>query len=146
MGNSQPDYYAILGVEPTASAREITRAYRSLLRRHHPDTRQADHDGGASEASNLHRLHAIMQAFVVLSDPVRRAEYDRTRSGSPRIGAGTPVNVRIHRTTAATEPHAAGEDFRRAPSGSGPDRSEPLIFGPTRWSPLRGHPTPRRRT
>ena len=103
MGNSQPDYYAILGVEPTASAREITRAYRTLLRRHHPDTRQADHDGGASEASDLHRLHAIMQAYVVLSDATRKHEYDRARSGSPRIGAGTPVKVRIHRTTAAAQ-------------------------------------------
>lgn len=146
LGNSQPDYYAILGVAPTATAREITHAYRSLLRRHHPDTRQADHDGGASEASDLHRLHAIMQAYVVLSDATRKHEYDRARSGSPGIGAGTPVKVRIHRTTAAKEPDAAGEGARHAPPASGPDRSEPLIFGPTRWAPLRGHSTPRRRT
>lgn len=140
---SQPDYYAILGVTPSASAREITRAYRALLRRHHPDTRQSGHDGGASEASNLHRLHAIMQAYVVLSDPVRRDEYDRTRSGSPRIGAGTPVKVRIHRTTAAEEPPAAGEGARHA---APKNETQPLTFGPTRWTPLRGHPTPRRRT
>ncbi|SNQ51874.1 hypothetical protein FRACA_840012 [Frankia canadensis] len=33
------DFYLVLGVDPSASASQITRAYRTLIRRHHPDTR-----------------------------------------------------------------------------------------------------------
>ncbi|MFJ4208565.1 J domain-containing protein [Paenarthrobacter sp. NPDC089675] len=110
---TQPDYYATLGVAPTATARDIARAYRALLRRHHPDTR----DAGTSEAADLQQLHAIMQAYVVLSDPGRRAAYDHERSGR---GSGTPVKVRWHRTTADQEPAR---------------RQQPLSFGPTRWTP-----------
>ena len=120
MGN-QPDYYAILGVTPKASAREITHAYRALLRRHHPDT--ASHDGGASPDADLQELHAIMQAYVVLSDSEKRSAYDHGRVGA---GSGTPVKVRIHRTAAETEPA---------------DRlGQPLSLGPTRWTPSRRDP------
>ncbi|MFI2565448.1 J domain-containing protein [Paenarthrobacter sp. NPDC018779] len=117
MGN-EPDYYAILGVAPTASAREIARAYRALLRQHHPDTRQKTHDGGASEALDLQQLHAVMQAYVVLSDPGKRAAYDGGRTRA----VGTPVSVRVHRTTAVPVPGR---------------QQQPLSFGPTRWTPLR---------
>lgn len=127
MGN-QPDYYAILGVVPTASAHDITRAYRQLLRRHHPDTRQETHDGGTSEAAHLQLLHAIMQAYVVLSDPRKRAAYDQGRPLA--AGTGTPVTVRFHRTTA---------------DGSPRHKQQPLGFGPTRWTPS-SRTTPRRPT
>lgn len=82
-----PDYYAILGVGRDAGRQEISRAYRALMRRHHPDL-----DGGraygdtetvgdtvAATGSSWQgeELLRIMQAFNVLRDPVRRADYDR---------------------------------------------------------------------
>ncbi|MFP3578721.1 J domain-containing protein [Arthrobacter sp. SIMBA_036] len=118
--SNQPDHYAILQVAPDATAREITHAYRSLLRTHHPDTRQADDDGGALSAADVQQLHAIMQAYGVLSDPRKRAAYDLARSGLPARTAGTPVRVRVHRTT--------------PPAPGNPDQP-PLSFGPPRWAP-----------
>ena len=116
--STQPDHYATLHVSPDATAREITRAYRTLLRTHHPDTRQRVDDGDTTSASDLQELHAIMQAYVVLSDPRKRAAYDRAR----RTPDGTPVKVRFHRT---------GTAGSTAPQ---PEQS-PLSFGPARWEP-----------
>lgn len=115
--STQPDHYATLHVAPDAAPREITRAYRSLLRSHHPDTRQTFDDGGAPSAGDVQELHAIMQAYVVLSDPSKRAAYDQALKASPRTG--TPVKVRVHRTP---EPPAPAQP--------------PLAFGPPQWAPL----------
>ncbi|WP_310202474.1 J domain-containing protein [Paenarthrobacter nitroguajacolicus] len=121
--NTKPDYYAILNVSPQATAREIARAYRALLRAHHPDTRQKVDDGDTTSAVDLQELHAIMQAYVVLSDPSKRAAYDRARSGLPARASGTPVKVRVHRH----QSEGPGAHDREQP---------PLSFGPTRWEPL----------
>ena len=118
--STQPDYYSTLHVPPDATAREITRAYRSLLRTHHPDTRQKVDDGDTNYAADLQELHAIMQAYVVLSDPGKRAAYDRARRSGFGTG-GTPVNVRVHKR--AQQP--ARNDGGRSP----------LTFGPPRWEP-----------
>lgn len=82
---SQPDYYAVLRVKPAATQREISRAYRALMRTHHPDV-----DGGATGVQDGELL-GIMQAFAVLGDPARRAAYDRSRTG---ISAPTIIPVR----------------------------------------------------
>jgi curved DNA-binding protein CbpA len=140
-------HYEILGVPVTATAREITRAYRGLLRRFHPDTRQENHDGGTAGPRDTERLHAIMQAYAVLSDPAKRAAYDRAlragSSGTPagRNGStGTPVKVRFHTQPADTQPAKPQPGTGALP----PD--QPLRYGPTRWSPSPGgRPTfPRR--
>jgi len=72
------DYYEVLGVARDASAEEIKRAYRALARRHHPDV--AD-DKTVAE----HLFKEINEAYEVLSDPEKRAQYDRfgTVSGAP---------------------------------------------------------------
>ncbi len=64
------DYYAILGVEKTASQDEIKRAYRELAKKYHPDKNPGD-----PEAEE--RFKEINEAYAVLSDPDKRAEYDR---------------------------------------------------------------------
>ncbi len=135
MGNSHADYYGILNVPVAATAREITRAYRGLLRRFHPDTRQVNRDGGTSAAGDLQRLHEIMQAYAVLSDPAKRAAYDRARrtgssAGTPAGANGIPVKVRFH----------------PQPGAGSPKTEQPFSYGPTRWSPLpgRGPTFPRR--
>ena len=127
--STQPDHYATLHVSPDATTREITRAYRTLLRTHHPDTRQKVDDGDTTTAADLQELHAIMQAYVVLSDPSKRAAYDRARSGTPgpRGGSssgteGTPVKIRVHRNETSPKPSAGAKE-------------SPLTFGPPRWEP-----------
>ena len=64
------DYYAVLGVPRTASASEIKKAFRKAARKHHPDTNTGD-----SEAER--KFKAVNEANAVLSDPDKRALYDR---------------------------------------------------------------------
>lgn len=63
------DYYAALGVPRGAEAEEIKKAFRRLARETHPDT----NPDPAAEA----RFREIAEAYEVLSDPARRAAYDR---------------------------------------------------------------------
>jgi len=69
----EKDYYKALGVSKGASADEIKKAYRKLARKYHPDANKGD--AGAEE-----RFKEISEAYNVLSDAKRRAEYDEARS------------------------------------------------------------------
>ncbi|HHC08347.1 MAG TPA: molecular chaperone DnaJ [Actinobacteria bacterium] len=64
------DYYAVLGVARDASQEEIKRRFRKLARETHPDANPDD-----PEAEE--RFREIAEAYEVLSDPERRARYDR---------------------------------------------------------------------
>lgn len=76
------DYYELLGVNRDASAEDVKRAYRTLARKHHPDV-------AADKAQAEHHFKDINEAYGVLSDPQKRAQYDRfgTVSG-PGSGGG----------------------------------------------------------
>ncbi len=71
---SAPDYYARLGVQPSASPEEIRAAYREKAQETHPD-----HNPDDSEAAE--RFQAVKEAYQVLRDPERRDAYDRARTG-----------------------------------------------------------------
>jgi molecular chaperone DnaJ len=64
------DYYAILGVRRDATQEEIKRAYRRLALEYHPDK----HPGNKEMEE---RFKEINEAYAVLSDPQKRAAYDR---------------------------------------------------------------------
>ena len=64
------DFYEVLGVERSASSKEIQAAYRRLARRYHPDV-----TGGDKAAEE--RFKAANEAHEVLSDAEKRAAYDR---------------------------------------------------------------------
>ena len=68
------DYYAILGVHPTAEDIVIRAAYKALAQRYHPDR----FAGSKDEAHR--RMSDLTKAYEVLADPVRRPKYDRRRS------------------------------------------------------------------
>jgi molecular chaperone DnaJ len=81
----EKDYYKTLGLEPEASAKEITKAYRKLARDLHPDKNPGD--TVAEE-----RFKEVAAAYDVLGDEATRAEYDEVRAMGPmagmRAGAG----------------------------------------------------------
>jgi molecular chaperone DnaJ len=62
--------YNVLGIAPNASEDEIKKVYRSLAMRFHPDRNQ---EPGADA-----RFKAIAKAYEVLSDPVKREEYNQS--------------------------------------------------------------------
>jgi molecular chaperone DnaJ len=75
------DYYATLGIARDASPDDIKRAYRTLARKHHPDVAQ-------DKAQAEHHFKEINEAYEVLSDPQKRAQYDRFGSVNGPSGAG----------------------------------------------------------
>ncbi|WP_297058053.1 J domain-containing protein [Thermosulfurimonas sp.] len=77
------DLYEILGVSPDASTEEIKRAYRKLARKYHPDLNPGD-----KEAAE--RFKEINEAYEILSDPQKRAEYDRLRQAARAYRFTTP--------------------------------------------------------
>ena len=74
------DFYAVLGVPPDASAKQITRAYRKLARELHPDTRTG---GGTDD-----RFKEVAAAYDVLGDEAKRKEYDELRAAAAARSRG----------------------------------------------------------
>src|SRR5438309_9333689 len=75
---SSDDYYALLGIAADAGGAELRRAWRRLALRWHPDR--------AGPGATV-TFQKILAAYLVLSDPVARAAYDRRR-GAPARGPG----------------------------------------------------------
>ncbi|MCU1512827.1 MAG: hypothetical protein JWO34_2667 [Arthrobacter sp.] len=107
-------YYAALHLTPAASQADIQRAFRALIRAHHPDIGPSDAGPSGAGTSGVHPsaggddVRNILDAFAVLRNPLSRAEYDRegrtpeeggtgtgtgTGSGGP---AGGPRDIPVH--------------------------------------------------
>lgn len=83
-GMNEKDYYAILGVDKDASAKEIQKAFQQKARKLHPDINK--------EPDAEERFKEVSEAYAVLSDEQKRVRYDAMRSGSPFAGAsGAPA-------------------------------------------------------
>lgn len=95
---ASPNYYELLQVDPRASQEVIDAAYRSLARKFHPDLNKAP-----DAAAKMQQLNV---AYATLSDPDKRAEYDR--------------NVNAGQSKARSEAPRS-EESRRA----GPRREQP---------------------
>lgn len=72
------DYYSVLGVDPGADEKAVKAAYRRLARKYHPDV--------SKEADAEERFKSVSEAYEVLGNAERRAEYDRLRASGYRPG------------------------------------------------------------
>ncbi len=70
MAMDYKDYYQILGIPKTSSEKEIKAAYRKLARQHHPDVNSGD-------KTAEDKFKDVGEAYDVLSDPEKRAQYDQ---------------------------------------------------------------------
>jgi molecular chaperone DnaJ len=82
MATTERDYYEVLGVSRGASDAEIKKAFRSLARELHPDV--------SSTPDAERKFREVAEAFEVLSDPQRRATYDRYGHAGLRTGGFQP--------------------------------------------------------
>lgn len=79
--NIKRDYYEVLGVERGAGEQEIKSAYRKLAMQHHPDR-----NPGNAEAEE--KFKEASEAYSVLADPHKRAQYDRFGHAGVNGGSG----------------------------------------------------------
>ncbi len=134
------DPYKVLQLDPEADPEIIQVVYRRLARRYHPDVTP-----GLAAAAKMIELNAAMD---ILSDPTRRAAYDRERARRERTAARatTPSRIRTTRrragapgasgsgsgtaTTAAGGPgRRTGPDGSRRPDADPPDRRPSRVTG-----------------
>jgi curved DNA-binding protein CbpA len=113
-----PDLYQLLGVARDAPREQIAQAWRRRARAEHPDARPGQPDGEAGEAEA--RFRALAGAWQVLSDPGRRAAYDRALGAGRGAAMPAPVPVPVRRV--------------RPGGAAGPVPGPPLRAGPVRVS------------
>jgi DnaJ-class molecular chaperone len=75
------DYYETLGVKRDASEEDIKKAYRKLARQYHPDRNPGDKQAEV-------KFKEVQQAYDVLSDKKKRAQYDQFGTAEPQAGFG----------------------------------------------------------
>ena len=120
------DPYLVLGVSPTATQTEITHAYRTRLRAHHPDTRHTPPSQTADDD-----LGQVLAAYALLRDPARRADYDRATAH-----AATPPPASPHGPTPVDHPPAGRVEipitYRTTNTAAAAVAAPPLRAGPVR--------------
>ena len=107
----EKDFYAILGVDKKAGADEIKKKYRTLARELHPDKTKGD---DALEE----KFKAVSEAYDILSDSKKRAEYDEARSLFERGGFRGPMGGQ-----------GGGGDFSDLFGGGSPNDIFANLFG-----------------
>jgi curved DNA-binding protein CbpA len=134
-GAEVPDLYGLLGVAASASREEVARAYRRKVHTSHPDAHPDD--PGASA-----RFRALTRAYGVLSDPERRADYDRRRArtrpqATPPQAQGRRIDIRAWPSPMSSAPPDSA-------LASGPAVGPLLWAGPVHVEPPEPPTGPRR--
>lgn len=109
------DLYAVLGVAPDATEKEIREAYRLAARESHPDRRPGD-------AAAEDRFKQVNAAYEVLADAVRRADYDRDRRRRVSTGA---VTIPVRHVDASRRTR---RDVRIRRAGNGLAATVPITY------------------
>ena len=88
------DYYAVLGLPPTADEKAIKAAYKRLAHQYHPDKTQGD-------PKKTERFRLISEAYNTLSDVSRRSQYDARRRPKPNARRQSSASARRQATQKA---------------------------------------------
>jgi molecular chaperone DnaJ len=116
------DYYEILGVHRTCDDSDLKGAFRKLAMEHHPDR-----NGGAAESTA--KFKEINEAYSILSDPQKRAAYDRFgHAGVNGNGAGAAGFGDVHDIFNDVFGDVFGDMFGRGQRSSGPARGQDLRY------------------
>ena len=135
--------YDELEVSPNASTDVIQGAYRSLAKRFHPDRNPGDPSAAV-------RMRRVNDAYAVLGNPAKRADYDATQERSARSQAAEAKHQARERSGAKTRNHSASDaDVRppraadRAPSTqpTGTKQTTGQTYYPPGWYPDPGDPS-----
>ena len=113
------DYYKVLEVERAASTDEISKAYRKLARKFHPDLNQEDKNAKK-------RFQEVQQAYDCLNDPEKRKLYDQFGSDYEKFGGKNPFESQPRSGNAGGASFDFGDIFGRGAAG-GVDLGD--IFG-----------------
>jgi molecular chaperone DnaJ len=117
----EKDFYKILGIGKSASGDEIKKKYRSLARELHPDKTKGD-------AVMEEKFKAVSEAYDILSDGKKRAEYDQARDMFERGGMRAPQGGQ----------NFQGGDFNDIFGGGNPQDIFANLFGGGRRGPRKG--------
>jgi hypothetical protein len=93
------DYYALLGIDPSAGADEVTRAFREVAKRSHPDA--------TDDAEAAARFSDVTAAYAVLGDRESRLAYDQVRAEQRATVPNVRVAPPVARTTSKRKPWSA---------------------------------------
>lgn len=111
-------YFDLLGIERSADARAVKRAYFGLSKKYHPDRYFRKNIGGFAE--RLDRIFKkLAEAYELLSDPATRAEIERTLEQMPQV-APTPTPASA--SAAGESASDSGSSRSRGPSSAERDR------------------------
>jgi curved DNA-binding protein CbpA len=97
------DYYQLLEIPPASSSEEIKRAFRVQIARYHPD--KVQHLGREFQAMAADRATELTEAYRILSDNERRADYDKLRAATSSFqippAASSPSSPEVRSPSAA---------------------------------------------
>lgn len=128
------DPYDALGVPKTATADEIQKAYRKLSKKHHPDRNPGDKQADAT-------YKEVQAAYEVLSDPQKKANYDRFGFAGPGGAGGFPGGGFPGAGGGTVDPRAAEELFQNLfPGGGGGGFDLGDLFNPGRRAKSKSRP------
>src|SRR4249920_1080233 len=119
MATAERDYYEILGVRRDAADADIKRAFRKLARELHPDVSEAP---DAEE-----RFREAAEAYEVLSDPERRATYDRYGRDGLRGGGFSPADFDLGNLSDIFGAFFGESLFGQAARPGGPSRGGDVV-------------------
>ncbi len=115
------DYYEILSVERTADAAALKASFRKLAMQHHPDRNPGDDKAEA-------KFKELNEAYSILSDPQKRAAYDRYGHAGVNGANGRGAAPDINDIFSSVFGDQFGDIFARGQRGHGPARGQDLRY------------------